>query len=101
MRVMVDIVLLAHLLAREGRRYVTRSYISRRLGVNQRTAGKILSRMASLGLARRYSLTTYEIILSAAQAPVGAPGGNPHYEPEDPEYGMDRAIPEEVEGEPA
>jgi len=82
MRVVIDVAVLAEILAREGRRFVTRSYVSRRLGVNSRTAGRILSRMAELGLARRYSLSAYELTLLAPKTPIDTPGSIGHEEPE-------------------
>jgi len=98
MRVVIDVVWLAEILVREGRRYVTRSYVSRRLGVNTRTAGKILSRMAELGLARRYSISAYEITALTPKALVDAPRSQGHEQPEDAQDQVDAATTSIIEG---
>lgn len=59
-RVRIDLLLLAGDLSRHGR-FVTVNGLSRRLGVSEKTAGKVLARMEKLGYARRFSYRTYEL----------------------------------------
>lgn len=65
-KVTVNLPILAQELSKNGK-YVTTSEVSRRLGVSMKTAGKILSRLEQLGLARRYSYRTYELSTRSLQ----------------------------------
>jgi len=65
-RVTIDLAQLASELSK-NRKYVTISEISRRLGVSEKTAGKILARLEQLGYARRYSSRTYELSVDSVQ----------------------------------
>lgn len=60
-RVTIDLEQLAAELYK-AKRYVTVSEIARRLGVSEKTAGKVLARLESLGYARRYSYRAYELL---------------------------------------
>jgi len=61
-RATLDLEMLARALALTGRRYVTVKQVSGMLGVSTRTAGKIMSRLEDMGLARRYSLRAFELL---------------------------------------
>ncbi len=62
MRVVVDLELLAREMLR-NRRFVTIRDVARRLGVSEKTAGKLLARLEKLGYARRYSNRAYELVV--------------------------------------
>ena len=59
-RVTIDLYQLARELS-SSRRYVSINYLSRRLAISEKTAGKILSKLERMGLARRYSNRAYEV----------------------------------------
>ncbi len=82
MRVEVNVRLLALEIARSGKRFVTVRDIERRLAVSSITAGKILARMESMGLARRFSGRAYEIVIANAKPPVNSQGRVGHENPE-------------------
>ena len=59
-KVTINLVELARELS-TNRRYVSIAYLSRRLAVSEKTAGKILSKLERMGLAKRYSNKAYEV----------------------------------------
>ncbi len=59
-KITIDLVELARELS-SNRRYVSIAYLSRRLAVSEKTAGKILSKLERIGLAKRYSNRAYEV----------------------------------------
>ena len=59
-RVTIDLYQLAKELS-SNKRYISINYLSRRLAISEKTAGKILSKLERMGLARRYSNRAYEI----------------------------------------
>ena len=89
MRVEIDLRKLALSMARRGLRYVRVSDLEEMLGVSPVSAGKILSRMAREGLARRFSVRAYELLVAAGQARVDPVRGEGRGEPEEAEDHVD------------
>ncbi|MCE4600764.1 MAG: HTH domain-containing protein [Desulfurococcales archaeon] len=69
-KVTIDLELLAMDLYKNNKKYITIQEIARRLGVSERTAGKVLSRLERLGFVKRYSSRAYELLF---------PQGNDRY----------------------
>lgn len=90
MRVEIDLRKLALSMARRGVRYIRVSDLEDMLGVSPVSAGKILSRMAREGLARRFSVRVYELLVTAGEGRVYPVRGNGRGEPEEPEDYVDR-----------
>jgi Mn-dependent DtxR family transcriptional regulator len=59
-KVTIDLYTLAKELS-ASRRYVSINYLARRLAISEKTAGKVLSKLERMGMARRYSNKAYEI----------------------------------------
>ena len=92
MRVEIDLRKLALSMARRGYRYVRASDLEEMLGVSPVSAGKILSRMAKEGLARRFSVRAYELLVGAGQARVYLVGDDRGEEPEGAEYDVEDSL---------
>jgi len=73
LRVRIDLRMLAYDYAMMGKRFVTLSDVQARLAVSRETAGRVLAAMERMGLARRWSSRSYEILVSA-EPPVSAVG---------------------------
>ncbi|MEB3755852.1 MAG: hypothetical protein GSR79_03205 [Desulfurococcales archaeon] len=63
--VKLDLFRLAMYLSKKRKaKYVRIRDLAEMLGVSTRSAGKLLARMEEYGLAKRYSNTVYEVLLS-------------------------------------
>jgi len=90
-KVRIDLRMLAYDYAMMGKRFITLSDVQARLAVSRETAGRILAAMEKMGLVRRWSTRSYELLV-AAEPPVGMVGDVGDEEPRSPQRHLDRPI---------